>query len=111
LNKAAAKANNSAEKQRLKMNEIQARLNNMQDKLVEESHLQFEYELQLMEQTSSASRKIKHESRVGLRGGSGMWSEQVILLICELLVNGVSPAAIPNTLQARIVVRSGKNCR
>jgi hypothetical protein len=77
---AATKANNIAEKKKSKMNEILVRLNNMQDELVEESHLRYKYELQLLEQVSPAGRKIKRESRVGLRGGSGKWSEQVILV-------------------------------
>lgn len=81
------------------MKEILTQLSEMKDELEEESHLRYEYELQLFQQSSLPGLEIKRDSRVGLREGSSKWSAQVVLLICELLTNGVSPAAIPKTLQ------------
>ncbi len=59
---AATKANNVAEKQKSKTNEIVAWLNNKQDELVEELHLQYKHELQLLEQALPTGHKIKLES-------------------------------------------------
>ena len=33
------------------------------------------------------------------RGGSGHWPTWVVLMICELLVNGTAPTAIPSNIQ------------
>ena len=42
---------------------------------------------------------INRERQVGRRGGSGKWKVCIVLLICELLVNGTPPSAVPANIQ------------
>ena len=106
--KAAAKANDSAQKQRSKMNAILDRLKEVEHSLVDESHLRYEAECRLQNESAPTGNEIERESRVGLRGGSGKWTAKVVLLICELLVGGVAPTAIKNTLQSTSAFFKGK---
>ena len=43
---------------------------------------------------------IKRERTVGRHGGSSKLSLHIVLLICELLVNGTSPSAVAANIQA-----------
>ena len=42
---------------------------------------------------------IKRERPVGRQGGSSKWPVHIVLLICELLVNGTPPYAVPANIQ------------
>lgn len=110
-NKAADKANDGAQRQRSKMNDILARLTELEHELADESHLRYEYEIQLKIESAPTGHEIKRESRVGLRGGSGKWSARVVLLICELLVDGVAPTAIKKTLQSTSAYFRGEEAK
>ena len=51
--------------------------------------------------------EIKRERQVVRRGGSGKWLVSIVLLICELLVNGIPPSAVPANIQTVSVLLTG----
>ena len=58
----------------------------------------------LLESSSETKRHMKKEwedsgSGKRTRGGSRRWPTWVVLMICELLVNGTAPSAIPSNIQ------------
>ena len=63
-------------------------------------------EAQLSKQTNLASL-MKKERPVGRRGGSASWPPKVVQLICELLVNGTPPSAIPATIASFSAMECG----
>ena len=46
--------------------------------------------------------EIKRQRVVGRngKGGAGQWPVRIVLLICELLVNGTSPRAVPTNIRS-----------
>jgi hypothetical protein len=70
-----------------------------------ESHLS-DLEAQLNTQTNLSSL-VKKERPVGRRGGSDSWPPKVVQLICELLVNGTPPSAIPATIASISAMQNG----
>ena len=62
--------------------------------LANESHLQ-----ESLERMSTTRIQIKLERKVGHQGGSGKWPVHIIMLTCDLLVNGTPPSAVPTNIQ------------
>ena len=62
--------------------------------LANESHLQ-----ESLERMSTTRIQIKLERKVGHQGGSGKWPVHIIMLTCDLLVNGTPPSAVPGNTQ------------
>ena len=52
-----------------------------------------------LERMCTIQLDIKRESQVGRHGGSGKWPVRIVLLICELLVNGKPTSAILANIQ------------
>ena len=43
-------------------------------------------------------KELKRRKVIGMRGGGSAWDEFVVQMVCELLVLGVPPNAIPGTI-------------
>ena len=78
-----------------KFRALKEKVGEMRDELAEASQLSNN----LGDAIASARLEIKRERAVGRRGGSASWPVKVVLLICELLVNGTPPSAVPSNLQ------------
>jgi hypothetical protein len=53
-----------------------------------------------LEKLNNIRLEIKRERAVGCCGGSGKWPVSIVLLICELLVNGTPPTAVQNNMKS-----------
>lgn len=73
---------------------LKQQLRDTKDDLAEESH-----ERASLEKLRQIQVQIKRERQVGRKGGAARWPVHIVLLICELLVDGVPPSAVPATLQ------------
>lgn len=65
----------------------------------------------LYESSNDTKLHMKKEWDAGqrnVRGGSRQWPAWVVLLICELLVHGTAPTAIPNNIQTLYTTLYGK---
>ena len=51
--------------------------------------------------------EIKRQRSVGQRGGSGKWPVHIVLLICELLVNGTPPSDVHVTIHTTSAAFTG----
>ena len=69
---------------------LKLNLDEAQDKLAEESH-----QCEALEKMRTIQLDIKRERPVGRPGSAKRWSVHIVLLICELLVNGTHPSAVP----------------
>ena len=111
--KDARKDTKLAEKMKLKLEtvaskrlswlkELKSMLNAAKDMLADESHQQ-----EALERMQTIKLEIKRERTVGRRGGTGRWPVHIVLLICELLVNGTPPSAVPANIQTMSAVMNG----
>ena len=90
-------------KNRLSMlKELKSQLHEAKDMLADESH-----QREALERMQTIKLEIKRQRSVGRRGGSGKWPVHVVLLICELLVNGTPPSAIPANIQTTSAAFTG----
>ena len=60
-----------------------------------------------LERMHTIQPEIKIERQVGRRGGSGKWPFFIVLLICELLVNGTPPSYVPVNIQTTSAALTG----
>ena len=113
ITKSAMKAVKTAQSKNLKLDsvaskrlsmlkELKCSLNNTKDMLADESH-----QREALERMQTIKLEIKNERAVGRRGGSGKWPVHIVLLICELLVNGTPPSAVPATIQTTSAAFTG----
>jgi hypothetical protein len=63
---------------------------------------------ELSNNTKLHMKKEWDTSLRNVRGGSRQWPTWVVLLICELLVHGTAPTAIPNNIQTLYTTLYGK---
>ena len=76
------------------LKDLKQQLRNAKDDLADESHKRAS-----LERLQQIQVQIKRERPVGRKGGAARWPVHIVLLICELLVDGVPPSAVPATLQ------------
>ena len=78
-----------------KMKDLKIKVHELKDLLADESQ-----QRETLEQMSVLRLKIKKERAVGCPGKSraGKWPVKIVLLICEMLVNGSSPQSIPKNI-------------
>ena len=93
--KAAHKQSKLAATRLEKLRAMKEKVGEMRDELADASQLS----TKLGDAIASARLEIKRERVVGRRGGSASWPVKVVLMICELLVNGTPPSAVPSNLQ------------
>ena len=80
------------------LKELKSRLSEAKDMLADESH-----QREALERIQTIKLEIKRKLTVGRRGGAGRWPVHIVLLICELLVNGTPPSAVPANIQTMSV--------
>ena len=51
--------------------------------------------------------EIKKEQPIGILGGGKQWTVHIVLLICEMLVNGTHPSDIPANIQTSCAAFTG----
>ena len=78
------------------------RLDKVMSDLVEESQLRA-----ALERMRTIQLEIKKERPVGRRGGAKRWPVHIVLLICEMLVNGTNPSAVPANIQTSCAAFTG----
>ena len=76
------------------LNYLKLRLAETTDILLDECH-----QREALERMPTIQMEINRDRQVGRRGGSGKWPVRIFLLICELLVNGTPPSAVPTNIQ------------
>ena len=76
------------------LKDLKIRVNELRDDLADESH-----QRAALERLSSIKLEIKRERAIGRKGGSDRWPVRIVLLICELLVNGTPPSAVPKNIR------------
>ena len=74
---------------------LKVRLDKAKDDLVHESKSRY-----ALERMRTIQIEIKKEMPIGRRGGANQWTVHIVLLICELLVNGTNPSAVPANIQS-----------
>jgi hypothetical protein len=77
-------------------------LDEAKDELAEESH-----QREALERMRTIQIEIKRERPVGRAGGAKKWLVHIVLLICELLVNGTHPSAVPANIQTTCATFTG----
>ena len=78
--------------QRLK--DLKLLVGELKEKLADESHPQ-----ETLQRMSTICLQIKRERTIGRQGVSLQWPVHIVMLICELLVNGTPPYSIPTNIQ------------
>ena len=97
-----AKANTAADKRLEILKDLKIRFNNVKDMLVDESKSR-----EALQRLQTIRLQIKKERVVGRRGGASRWPVHIVLLICEFLVNGTPPTAVPANLQTASAAFTG----
>ena len=93
--------------------DLKSQISTLKDELADESHTRFNAEMtvqeslevdkelqQKLESMQLIRKEIKKEKPIGRKGGGKKWPVHVVLLICELLVNGTPPSAVPKNMQS-----------
>lgn len=110
------KKNSVAEQRLVLLKDMKVQLGELKDELSEESHARASVERQLVEETKLREKlermktiwmHIKREKPIGRKGGAARWPVHVVLLICELLVNGTPPSAVPPNIQTMSAAFNG----
>ena len=86
------------------LRELKAKLDEAKDDLADESQRR-----STLERIHTIQTQIKKQRQIGRRGGAGKWHVHVVLLICELLVSGTPPAAVPAVIQTTSATMRGEN--
>jgi len=84
------------------LNDLKQQLRRTKDQLAVESQQKI-----ALESMTNIQFQIKRERKIGRHGGSGRWPVHIILLICELLVNGTPPSAVPANIQTTCTAFTG----
>ena len=59
--------------------------------------------------SQSFSRDLKRKRAFGKQGGVSQWESWVVLLICDLLILGIPPKAIPSCIHTLYEMLTGVN--
>lgn len=91
-----------ASKRLIMLRDLKFRFNEAKDQLADES-----YQREALECMNTIKLEIKKERVLGRRGGGSKWPVHIVLLICELLVNGTPPSAVPANIQTMSAAMTG----
>ena len=88
---------------------MKAKVARLKDELVDESNARYLAEelQQKLESMQQIRRVIKRENPVGWKCGVRRWPVHIVILICELLVNGSPPSAVPKIMQTHSAYFTG----
>ena len=81
---------------------LKVKLGEARDDLADESR-----QREALERMRIIQLEIKRERTIGRRGGAKRWPDHIVLLICELLVNGTHPTAVPANIQTTCAAFTG----
>ena len=84
------------------LQDLKLQLSATKEDLADESRQRY-----TLERMRTIQLEIKKERSVGRQGGAGRWPVHIVLLICEMLVNGTPPTAVPQNLQSASVAFTG----
>lgn len=84
------------------LKDLKSSLREANDMLADESR-----EREALQRMQTIKVEIKRQRSVGRRGGAGKWPVHIVLLICELLVNGTPPSAVPANIQTASAAFTG----
>ena len=101
---AKSKAQSVASNRQAELSSLKSQLSEAQDELADESKRRY-----ALEKISSIQLEIKRQRQVGRRGGGSKWPAHIVLLICEQLVNGTPPSAVPANIQSMCAAFTGAN--
>ena len=76
------------------LKDLKLRFSETTDVLLDECH-----QREALERMRTIQLKIKRERQVGRRGFYGKWTVCIVLLMCEILVNGTPQSAVPANIQ------------
>ena len=96
------KANTVAVKRLDLSKSFKTSLNSTKDELADESHARAS-----LERMRTIQIEIKKERPLGRTGGLKRWLMYIFLLICEMLVNGTHPTAVPANIQSSCALFTG----
>ena len=77
-------------------------LNEAKEDPLDESH-----QRAALERMRKIHIEIKKERPIGIWGGRKRWPVHILLLICEILVNGTHPSAVPANIQTSCAAFTG----
>ena len=77
------------------LKDLKVRVGELKDSLAEESH-----QREALERMATIKLEIKRERSVGRRGGGSKWPVRIVMLICEMLVNGTAPSAVSSNIKS-----------
>ena len=97
-----SKVNTVAAKRLDYLKSLKVSLNKAKEYLVDESH-----QRATLERMRKINIEIKKERPIGRRGDVKRWSVQIVLLVCEMLVNGTHPSAVPANIQTSCAAFTG----
>ena len=66
----------------------------LEEELADKPHLQ-----ETIQRMSTIRLQIKRARTIGYRGGSLRWPVHIVMLICDILMNGSPPSDIPDNIQ------------
>ena len=66
----------------------------LKEELADEFHIR-----ENLQKMSTICLQIERERNIGRQGGSLLWPVHILMLICEILLNGTPPYAIPYNIQ------------
>ena len=92
------KSDLAAEKRLHLLRALKVKLAEARDNLADESHQRAG-----LEKMQKLQLEIKSEQPVERQGGSSKWPVHILLLICELLVNGTPLSSVPANIQTMSV--------
>ena len=82
---------------------IRLQVHELKDQLADESKQRY-----ALERLQTIQLQIKKERPIGRRGGASRWPVHVVLLICELLVNGTPPTVVRKNIQTTSAFFTGQ---
>ena len=94
------KPDSAVEKRLHLLTALKVNLSEARDNLADQSHHRAG-----LENMEKLQLEIKCEQPVGREGGSSKWPVHIVLLICELLVNGTPPSDVPANIQTILYAR------
>ena len=92
--KGKLKSDSVADKQLCLITDLKVKLDEARDNFADESHQRVG-----LENMHKIHLAIKHEITVGRHGGSSKLPVHIVLLVCELLVNGTPPSVVADKIQ------------
>ena len=97
------KSDSAAEKRLHLLTALKVKLVEARDNLADKSH-----QRSGLEKMQKLQLEIKRELPVGRKGGSSKWPVHIVLLICDILVNGMPPSSVPANIQTMSDAMTGK---